>query len=152
MMSILWSRSFPHFVYPMQVFSFIMWLFAYLPYFSLLYSKLLESSILLIFVSPLPSEPPGQPIVKEISPQASLVAQLVKNLPAMQETPVQFQGWEDPLEKGTATHSSILACRIPWTVQSMASQRVGHYCVAFTYSCISYTAVGISYCSQDKVQ
>ena len=49
---------------------------------------------------------------------ASLVAQLVKNLPAMQETWVQSLGWEDPLEKGTATHSSILAWRIPWTVYS----------------------------------
>ena len=45
--------------------------------------------------------------------RASLLAQLVKNLPAMQETLVQFSGWEDPLEKGTATHSSILAWRIP---------------------------------------
>ena len=44
---------------------------------------------------------------------ASPVAQLVKNLPAMQETLVQFPGQEDPLEKGTATHSSILAWRIP---------------------------------------
>ena len=47
---------------------------------------------------------------------ASLVAQLAKNLPARQETPVQSLGWEDPLEKGKATHSSILAWRIPWTV------------------------------------
>ena len=47
---------------------------------------------------------------------ASLVAQLVKNLPPMQETWVQSLGWEDPLEKGKATHSSILAWRIPWTV------------------------------------
>ena len=46
----------------------------------------------------------------------SLVAQLVKYPPAMQETPVQFLGWEYPLEEGTATHSSILALRIPWTV------------------------------------
>ena len=46
---------------------------------------------------------------------ASLVAQLVKNLPAMRGTWVQFLGWEDPLEKGKATHSSILAWRIPWT-------------------------------------
>ena len=46
---------------------------------------------------------------------ASLVAQLVKNLFAMQETWVQFLGWEDPLEKGKATHSSILACTIPRT-------------------------------------
>ena len=47
---------------------------------------------------------------------ASLVAQLVKNPPAMQETWVQSLGWEDPLEKGKATHSSILAWRIPWTL------------------------------------
>ena len=47
---------------------------------------------------------------------ASLVAQLVKNPPAMPETCVQSLGWEDPLEKGKATHSSILAWRIPWTV------------------------------------
>ena len=57
---------------------------------------------------------------------ASLIAQLVKNLPAMQETWVQSLGWEDPLEKGKATHSSILAWRIPWTIQSMGLQRVGH--------------------------
>ena len=57
---------------------------------------------------------------------ASLIAQLVKNPPAMQETLVQFLGQEDPLEKGKATHSSILAWRIPWTVWSMRSQRVGH--------------------------
>ena len=47
---------------------------------------------------------------------ASFVAQLVKNLPVMQETWVRSLGWEDPLEKGKATHSSILAWRIPWTV------------------------------------
>ena len=62
---------------------------------------------------------------------ASLVAQLVKNLPAMQETWVQTLGWEDPLEKGMATRSSVLAWRIPWTeepgrLQSMGSQRVRH--------------------------
>ena len=45
--------------------------------------------------------------------RASLVAQLVRNPPAVQETPVQFLGWEDPLEKGTAPYSSILAWRIP---------------------------------------
>ena len=45
--------------------------------------------------------------------RASLVAQLVKNPPAMEETPVQFLGQEDPLEKGMATHSNILAWRIP---------------------------------------
>ena len=62
---------------------------------------------------------------------ASLVAQTVKNPPAMWETWVQSLGWEDPLEEGMATHSSILAWRIPWTeepggLQSMGSQRVGH--------------------------
>ena len=57
---------------------------------------------------------------------ATLVAQLVKNLPAMWETWVRALSWEDPLEKGKATHSSILAWRIPWTVQSMGSQRVVH--------------------------
>ena len=57
---------------------------------------------------------------------ASLVAQLVKNLPTMWETWVRSLSWEDPLEKGKATHSSILAWRIPWTIQSMGSQRVGH--------------------------
>ena len=46
---------------------------------------------------------------------ASLVAQLVKNLSVMQETWIRFLGWEDPLEKGKATHSSFLAWRIPWT-------------------------------------
>ena len=62
---------------------------------------------------------------------ASLVAQMVKNLPAMQETWVGSLGWEDSLGKGMATHSSILAWRIPWTeepgsLQSRASQRVKH--------------------------
>ena len=62
---------------------------------------------------------------------ASLVAQTVKNLPAMQETSVPSLGWEDPLEKGMATHSSILAWEIPWTeepggLESMGSQRVRH--------------------------
>ena len=50
------------------------------------------------------------------SKSASLVAQLVKKLPAVQETWVRSLGWEDPLEKGTAPHSSILAWRIPWTL------------------------------------
>ena len=59
------------------------------------------------------------------------MAQLAKNLLAMQETLVRFLGWEDPLEKGMATYSSILDWRIPWIeelggLQSMGSQRVGH--------------------------
>ena len=57
------------------------------------------------------------------------MAQMVKNLPAMQETQVQSLDWEDPLEKETATHSTTLAWRIPWAkepggLQSMGSQRV----------------------------
>ena len=61
----------------------------------------------------------------------SLVALKVKNLPAVQETWVQSLGWEDPLGKEMATHSSILAWIIPWTeepggLQSMGSQRVRH--------------------------
>ena len=59
------------------------------------------------------------------------MAQMVKNLPAVQETCIQSLGWEDPLEKGMATHSSILAWRIPWTedpggLQSMGLQKVRH--------------------------
>ena len=57
---------------------------------------------------------------------ASVVAQLVKNPPAMGETWIRSLGWEDPLEKGKVTHSSILAWRIPWGLQSMGSQRVRH--------------------------
>ena len=61
----------------------------------------------------------------------ALVAQLVKNLPAVQETRVQPLGWEDPLEKEMTTHSGVLAWKISWTeepggLQSMGSQRVGH--------------------------
>ena len=68
-------------------------------------------------------------LMKEI--WASLLAQLVKNLPAVQETHVRSLGWEDPLEKEVATHSSILAWKISWTeesggLQSMGLERVGH--------------------------
>ena len=62
----------------------------------------------------------------KINTHAFLVAQLVKNPPAIWETWVWSLGWEDPLEKGKASHSSILAWRIPWTIQSMGSKRVGH--------------------------
>ena len=62
---------------------------------------------------------------------ASLVAQTVERLPTMRETRVRSLGWEDPLEKELATHSSTLAWKIPWNeepgrLQSMGSQRVGH--------------------------
>ena len=71
--------------------------------------------------------------------EAYLVAQTVKNLPATRETCVWSRGWEDSLEKGTATHSSILVWRIPWTgepggLQSMGSQRVGHDWATFTFT------------------
>ena len=60
-----------------------------------------------------------------------LVAQLVKNLPAVWKSWIRCMDWEDPLEKGMATHSSVLAWRIQWTeepgrLQSMGSQRAGH--------------------------
>ena len=63
--------------------------------------------------------------------RTSLVAQMVRNLPEMQETWIQALGWEDPLEKKMATHSSIFAWEIPWTeepgrLQSMGFQRVEH--------------------------
>ena len=62
---------------------------------------------------------------------SSLVAQMVKNLPAIQETQFQSLGWGDLLEERMATHSSILTWRIPWTeelgwLESMGSQRIGH--------------------------
>ena len=63
---------------------------------------------------------------------AFLVAQLVKNPPAVWETWVCSLGWEDPPAKGKAAHSSIQAWRIPWTVQSMGSQRLGHDWAPFT--------------------
>ena len=61
----------------------------------------------------------------------SLVAQMIKHLPTIQETWVRSLGWEDSLEKEMATHSSVLAWKIPWMekpggLQSMGSQRVGH--------------------------
>ena len=71
--------------------------------------------------------------------RVSLVAQLVKNLPAVQETLVQSLGQDDPLEKEIATYSSVLAWRIPWTeepggLQSMGFQGVGHYLVTYCTS------------------
>ena len=73
--------------------------------------------------------------------QAFPVDQLVKNSPAKQETLVQFLDWEDPLEEGMATHSSILAWRTPRTedpggLRSIGSQRVGRDCVTNTFTFI----------------
>ena len=64
----------------------------------------------------------------------SLMAQLVKNLPAMWETWIRSLGWEDPLEKGTVTHSNTVAWRIPWTVWSVGSKRVGQGRATFTFT------------------
>ena len=84
---------------------------------------------------------------------ASQLAQTVKNLPAMWETWVRSLGQEDPLEKGMATHSSILAWRISWTeepgrLQSMGSQRVGHDRATntFTREYLALSSYGL--CSQ----
>ena len=71
--------------------------------------------------------------------RTSLVAQTVKRLPTMWKTWVQSMGWEDPLEKEMATHSSILAWKIPWTeepgrLQSMGSQRVRTQLSNFTFT------------------
>ena len=71
---------------------------------------------------------------------ASLVAQLVKNLPAMWETWVWSLGQEDPLEKGKATHSSILAWRIPW-ITVYGSQRVGKDLATFTFTLIKISLI-----------
>ena len=74
-----------------------------------------------------------------VNPQASLVAQTVKNLPAMEETQAQSLSQEDPLEKGMAIYFSILAWRIPWPeepgeLQYTGSQRVGHNRVTNTHT------------------
>ena len=58
--------------------------------------------------------------------KASLVARLLENPPAVQESLVRFPGWEDPLEKGRTAHSRILDWRIPWTGYPVGPQRVGH--------------------------
>ena len=103
-----------------------------------------------------------------LSPWASLVAQTVKNLPAMQKLWFWSLGQEDPLEEEMATHSSILAWRIPWReepggLQSKGSQRVGHdwatntnsfhHCIHKSVFCISIPAlkIGISTIFLDSV-
>ena len=79
----------------------------------------------------------------------SLVAKMVKHLPAMQDTQVQSLGWEDPLEKEMATHSSILAWKIPWSekpdkLQSMGSQRVQHDSQKWLHFCMLFIYVWMS--------
>ena len=78
-----------------------------------------------------PSNVEGAGLIPGQGTWASLIAKLVKNLPAIQETWLQSLGWEDSLEKGMAPQSSILAWRIPWMEEpgglpSMGSHRVGH--------------------------
>ena len=78
--------------------------------------------------------------IKKCPSWASLVVQMVKSLPAIQETWVQYLAWEDPLEKEMATHSSILAWKIPWIedpggLHSIRLQRVGHDWVTNRFSC-----------------
>ena len=70
---------------------------------------------------------------------ASLVAQLVKNLPAMQETWVRYLGWDDPLEKGKATHSSILAWSSPWGHKEVDTTE--QLSLHFTFVCNLYVEV-----------
>ena len=75
-----------------------------------------------------------------IGTRASLVAQLVKNPPAMRETWVQSLDWEDPLEKGKAAHSSVLAWRIPWTVHGVAKswpERLTQALYVFIFSLVA---------------
>ena len=86
---------------------------------TILWEAVWKNSILL---GPLPGKSPGK---------SSLVAQTVKRLLKMWETQVRPLGWDDPLEKEIATHSSIIAWEIPWmgdpgNLQSMGSQRIGH--------------------------
>ena len=80
---------------------------------------------------PVPSAVHGNNTITDTTYWASQVTQMVKNLPAVWETQVRSLGWKDPLEKGMAMHTSILAWRIPWTeepggLQSMGFQRVDH--------------------------
>ena len=77
--------------------------------------------------------------------RTSLIAHSVKNLPAMQETQVQFLDWEDPMEKGMVTHSSNLAWKIPWTekpsgLQSLELQRVRHDWRTITFTIYTFFA------------
>ena len=83
------------------------------------------------------------PAIAEEPCWGSLVAQLVKNPPAMWETWVRFLGWEDPLEKGKATHPSILVWRIPWTIHGVAKSRTRlHFHHSEIYFCFWKTFKG----------
>ena len=75
-----------------------------------------------------------EPHLRNFITNYSLVTQMAENLPGMQETPVQSLGWEDPLEEEMATHSTILAWRIPRTEESKGSQRLRHNRAANTHT------------------
>ena len=84
-----------------------------------------------------------------------LVAQMVKNLPSMQETQVQSLDWEDPLEKKMATRPSILAWEIPWTeepgrLKSIGSQRVGHDWVTNTFTFLHLYSKDLGFWADNK--
>ena len=94
------------------------------------------------------SQGPG---IREWTDLGFLVAQSLKHLPAMWETWVRSLGWEDPLEKEMATHSSILAWRIPWMegpggLQSTGSQRVGHNWAQTWHDCVGHKHREKYYC------
>ena len=93
----------------------------------------------LVFVHFLKKNWPSFYFLKHNRVVASLVVQMIKDLPAMQESWVRSIGWEDPLEKGMATHISVLACRFPRTEepggpQSLGSQRVAYNWVTNTFT------------------
>ena len=118
-------------------------LFSLCPYFppypTSIYSPCINPQFLCLLSFLPPFSLPGKFSTLIKPAQASLVAQMVKNLPGMWETWVWSLGQEDLLEKGMVTHSNILAWRIPWTeepggLQSMGSQRVGHDWVTNTHT------------------
>ena len=89
-------------------------------------------------------------IQKYTTLRASLISQLLKNLPAMRETWIQSLGWEDLLEKGIATHSSFLAWKIPWAIKSMGSQRVRHKWETFTSHTTLWSFPGFTHTTLQK--
>ena len=89
-------------------------------------------------------------IQKYTTLRASLISQLLKNLPVMRETWIQSLGWEDLLEKGIATHSSFLAWKIPWAIKSMGSQRVRHNWETFTSHTTLWSFPGFTHTTLQK--
>ena len=113
--------------------------FCYIWKYSGFYSFISSSSSFFFFFLFVSSSWPFGFVTGLIFARASLLAQLVKNLHKMLENWVQSLGWEDPLEKGKATHSSMLAWRIPWTVYPMRSQRIRQDWVTLTQLIFAHT-------------